>query len=76
MGILIPKSMTLKQFLDTNNIQSNQSQRSKLGILIATENDSNGKIIENLCMVKDYKDGVLEQEETISKIINHLIQPI
>ena len=64
--------MTLKQYLETHNINVSPDDRSKLGALISQKNDSNGRTIEDGHNVKDYKIEFLNDSKTITKILNFL----
>ena len=64
--------MTLKEFLENHKILCSPNQRSKIGLLISSKNDSNGRVIEEGYNVKDYKESFLESKNVTDIIINFL----
>ncbi|TXD45887.1 hypothetical protein [Polaribacter sp. IC073] len=64
--------MTLKNYLETNNIKATPDQRSQLGRIISTKGDSTRYVTENHRNVKDYKESFLNKPKTQLAIINHL----
>ena len=63
--------MTLKEFLELNNINSTSPQRSKIGRLINTTNE-NPRVTEDGYFVVNYCNIELETPENIGIIINFL----
>jgi len=64
--------MTLKEHLEEHCISATPDQRSQIGSLIASKNDSKGRIIEDGHNVKDYKESFLNSIKTSDIIINYL----
>ena len=64
--------MTLKNFLNENNIKSTPNERAKLGLLLSCIGDSKGKVEEDGYMCKDYKSGFLNSKKTQKIIIEYL----
>ena len=64
--------MTLKEFLLTHKVKATPDQRSCIGRLISTENDSDRLTLEDGHNVKDYKEDALNNDKKIELIINFL----
>ena len=63
--------MTLKEFLEKNNINATGYQRSKIGQLIKASHH-NPKVKEKNYFVVDYDEAELMKNENIEIIINFL----
>ena len=62
---------TLKEHLEINLIKATPDQRSQIGVLISSENDSNSKVLEDGWNVKDYTKNFLNSVKTSNIIIKY-----
>lgn len=63
--------MTLKEYFILHSIDASPNQRSKIGELISSKNDSIGRVIEDGWNVKDYREEFLQCDITIGIILNY-----
>ena len=62
---------TLKEHFEKHNIKATADQRSQIGLLISSNNDSNGLVLEDRWNVKDYKEKFLNSAKTAKIIIGY-----
>ena len=66
--------MTLKEFLEKNEIKATGKQRSQIGYKISQIGDNYGYVLEDGLNVKNYYEHFLNEPRTIDIILNHLIR--
>jgi len=66
--------MTLKEFLEENNIQVTDVQRSRIGYALKWDGKAIGYVPEKNYMVNDYPKSYFELEKTQKKIMNELMK--
>lgn len=65
--------MTLKQFLEENNIKVTNDQRSRIGYALKWDGESIGYVPEKNYMVNDYPKEYFQLEKTQKKILKFLV---
>lgn len=64
--------MTLKEFLDSHNINPSRKQRAMIGQVISQPLKNRVKVPENYYMVVDYDSEYLNSEKVITQIMDVL----
>ena len=64
--------MTLKNYLNQNNIKATPDDRSRIGVLLSNCKHSYIRTIEDGHNVKEYEESFLDDVETQIIIINYL----
>lgn len=65
--------MTLKEYFNNSNIDASPDDRSRIGLLISSKGDSEGKVLEDGQIVKNYVDGYLENPKSEQIMMKYFI---
>lgn len=63
--------MTLKEYLEENQLYATPDQRSQIGYLLSQTGDNKGYVLEDGYNVKNYYKSFLNSERTSDIIINY-----